>query len=63
MRLLKQSSQLAQEATQGTKDERESARNRAKSHILEESEKSASPGPEYSSGFYQFTKMFNSASN
>jgi hypothetical protein len=54
---------LVQEATQGTKDGRESARNRAKSYILEESEKSASPGPEYSSGFYQFTKMFNSASN
>ena len=54
---------LVQEATQGTKDERESARNRVKSYILEESEKSASPGPEYSSGFYQFTKMFNSASN
>jgi hypothetical protein len=54
---------IVQEATQGTKNERESARNRLKSHLLEESEKSASPGPEYFRGFYPLAKMINSTSN
>jgi hypothetical protein len=54
---------LVQKATQGTKDERESARNRLKSHLLEEFEKSASPGPEYFTGCYPLTKIINSASN
>jgi hypothetical protein len=54
---------LVQEATQGTKDERESARNRLKSQLLEELEKSASLGPEYFGGFYPLAKMINSTSN
>jgi hypothetical protein len=55
--------ELVQEATQGTKDEWESTRNRLKSPLLEESEKSASPGPEYFRGFYPLAKMINSTSN
>jgi hypothetical protein len=54
---------LVQEATQGTKDERESARNRLKSPLLEESEKSASPEPEYFRGFYPLAKIINITSN
>jgi hypothetical protein len=54
---------LVQEATQGTKDERESARNKLKSQLLEELEKSASLGPEYFRRFYPLAKMINSKSN
>jgi len=54
---------VVQEVTQGMKDERESARNRMKSHLLEESEKSGSPRPEYFRGFYPLAEMINSTSN
>jgi hypothetical protein len=41
----------------------ESARNRLKSDLLEESEKSASPRPEYFRGFYPLAQIINSTSN
>jgi hypothetical protein len=46
-----------------SKDERERARNKLKSHLLEESEKSASPGPEYFRGFYPLAKIINGTCN
>ena len=49
--------------TQGTKDERESARKKLKSHLLEESEKSASPGSEYFRGFYPLAQMIDRTPN
>ena len=49
---------LVQEATQGTKDERESVRNKLKSQLLEELEKSASLRPEYFRRFYPLAKNY-----
>jgi hypothetical protein len=54
---------FVQEATQETKDELESARNKLKSQLFEELEKSASLGPEYFRRFYPLAKIINRTSN
>lgn len=52
---------LVQEATQGTKEEQESARNKLKKLILEEFKRKATPGAEYFGGFYPLVKLINAA--
>jgi hypothetical protein len=52
---------LVQEATQGTKEEQDSARNRLKKLLFEEFKKKSSPGAEYFSGFYPLVKVVNAA--
>jgi hypothetical protein len=52
---------LVQEATQGTKEEQESARNRLKRFYFEEFNKQATPGPQYFANFYTLVKIVNSA--
>jgi hypothetical protein len=52
---------LVQEATQGTKEEQESARNKLKKLILEEFKRKATPGGEYFGGFYPLVKLINAA--
>lgn len=52
---------LVQEATQGTKDEQDSARNKLKKLLLDEFKRKASPGPEYFSGFYPLVRAINAA--
>jgi hypothetical protein len=49
---------LVQEATQGTKDERESVRNKLESQLFEELEKSDSLRPEYFRRFYPLAKNY-----
>jgi len=52
---------LVQAAIQGTKEERESAKNNLKSRMLAEFQAKATPGAEHYSGFYPLVKSINKA--
>ena len=52
---------LVSQATQGTKDEQESAKNRLKKLFLEEFKNKATPGPEFFGGFYPIVRAINAA--
>jgi putative ATP-dependent endonuclease of the OLD family len=52
---------LVQEATQGTKEEQDSARNKLKKHYLEEFQRLAKPGAEYFGNFYPLVRIINGA--
>ncbi len=52
---------LVDQATQGTRDEKESARGLLKKLLLEEFQKKAKPGEEYFGKFYEVTRIINAA--
>lgn len=52
---------LVQQATNGSKDERKSARNKLKRLLLDEFKKTAKPGAEYYGNFYPLVKTINKA--
>jgi hypothetical protein len=52
---------FVQAATNGTKEERESARNNLKKLLLDEFKAKAKPGPEFFGSFYAVTKAINKA--
>ncbi len=52
---------LVQEATQGSREEQESARNKLKKHLLDEFKSKAAPGSQYFGGFYPVVKIINAA--
>lgn len=52
---------LVQAATEGTKEEKETARRQLKKKLLEEFKRVAKPGPEYFGNFYPLVRIINKA--